>query len=324
MGHFKVASKVKLADLPVDTIINESDYSTLTPDGTFVQLKYIEDQEVSTDYTVRPGIFVISVTMDETRLVTTKFVSDKILEEFLHTKDLTERIDLFFSKLNVYKELGVEVPKRAALLFGPAGSGKSTSLTKVAQKYNDDKTLIIVWPTDRVDPGTVKSFVKSFKYEGVERMILIAEDIGGVEMDQVRMKSPSSLLSLLDNQEMTFKLPIFIIATTNHPEVFLGNLTNRPNRFDDKIEMGFPPKEFRIKLLEFFNKSPLTNEQIEAISSSKTTEFTPAHIREIILRSRIYDKSIEQVISDMIKEIETYNKGFNKDKSITFDSSYRD
>lgn len=195
-------------------------------------------------------------------------------------------------------------------------TGKSTGISKVIRNYTgDNKTAVVVWPTDKYEASKVKDFVKSFKYVGVERLIMIVEDIGGVEVDQVRMKSDSSLLSLLDNQEKTFTIPVFILATTNHPEIFLGNLTNRPNRFDDKIEVGYPDSKFRCALLNFFNKDVMTEkEALDLMSDDKTEKFSPAHIREIIIRSRIYDKTIPDVIREMIKEIGTFENAFEKPK----------
>ena len=213
----------------------------------------------------------------------------------------------------MYKKLGFEVPKRAMLLYGPAGTGKTSNITKVCKKYiQDNKTAVVTWATDRFEPYDVKEFIKSFKYEGVEKLIFIAEDLGGVEMEEVRMKSDPSLLSLLDNQEKTFKIPVLILATTNHPEMFLANLANRPNRFDDKIKVGFPNGESRKKLLSFFAKDHLTisEDVFKTISSDQCKEFSPAHMRELVIRSLIYDKTLDVVTKEMIEEIEAYKSAF--------------
>ena len=322
-GYFTVKSKLMLDELEVGTRISESDYSTLTPSGAFVQLEYHESDETKIDdYEVKPGVWVINHSQSRGMFLSpTSFVNDRILEEFVHTKHITDKIDLFFRKINVYYEMGFEVPKRAALLYGPAGTGKSTSISKVAREYEKDgKTAIVVWPTSKYEAQLVKDFVKSFKYEGVERLIMIVEDIGGVEIDQVRMKSDSSLLSLLDNQEKTFTIPVFIIATTNHPEVFLGNLTNRPNRFDDKIEVGFPDATFRTALLKFFSKDTATAEDLKLIEDKRMEKFSPAHIREVVIRSKIYDKGYSEVINEMSDEIKTFENAFEKPKNLGFGS----
>lgn len=317
MAHFTVKKITSLTELKIGDELPESDYSAITPDNKFIQLEYIAD-ETRQKVEAFPGIFtVISVPGQGLALKKTSFVSDSILEEFVHTKDIDERINCFFSRLDVYKKHGIEVPKRNVLLYGPPGSGKSTALIKIANKYSSDgKTLVIIYPTDKIDSYEIKSLIRNLEYKGVEKMILIVEDIGGVEIDQVKMRSDSSLLSLLDNQEKTFSLPTLIIATTNFPEIFLGNIMNRPGRFDDKIEVGYPEGEQRKQLLMFFTKNTASEAAQALMMDKRTKEFSPAHIKEAIIRSEIYDKKLETVIDDMLKEIELYKKAFSKQKSM--------
>lgn len=319
MGHFRVKKITNIDELKIDDIIPESDFASLTPKGNFFQLEYIESPDKIEPYKVNPGIWAIQKTGSGLRLFETSFVSDKILDSFVSTTHITDKIDCFFNKIPVYYEMGFEVAKRAALLYGPAGTGKSTAITQIANKYTSDgKTAVVIWHTDKFEAYQVKDFIKSFAYVGVEKLILVAEDIGGIEIDQARMKSDSSLLSLLDNQEKTFTIPTFILATTNYPANFMGNLTNRPNRFDDKIEVGYPNSDQRGKLLEFFSKGTADKEGLDLISSNGAKEFSPAHIREVVIRSKLYDKTIDKVIKEMIAEIETYKRAFEKSNTMGF------
>lgn len=319
MGHFKVVSKVKLDDLSLGETLQESDFSSLTPSGNFIQMEYVSDDDKLPPYPVKPGVFAITKTNLGLELIPTKFTKDKILEEFISTKNVVDLIDKFFSRLHVYYEEGIEIPKRAALLYGPAGTGKTTAISSIVDKYSKlNDTTVIVWRTDTLDASDVMLFFKSFDYKGVGKLILIVEDIGGVENDQLQVRSDSSLLSLLDNKEKTFTLPIYIIATTNFPENLMANLTNRPDRFDDKIEVGFPTADTRKALLQFYLKDSITDKSLEMISSKKCDEFTPAHIREIRLRSRIHDKTPEDVITEIQKEIEHYKKAFTKQRATGF------
>jgi len=321
MGYFTIKAKTNLEEMKVGERISESDFSILTQDNTFVQMEFHEEDEDNIEkYDVSPGVWTIQkVKGGKLGLEPTSFVKDDILSSFVQTKAVTDKMDCFFNKLDVYRKYGIEVPKRGVLLYGPAGTGKTTILSKVAQQYEQDKkTAIIIWPTDKFDAYDVKDFVKTFRYvNDTEKMILIVEDIGGVEIDQTRMRSDSSLLSLLDNQEKTFKIPILILATTNYPEAFLGNLTNRPQRFDDKIEVGQPSGEQRKELLKFFSKGEeLSQDVLELIASKKTEEFTPAHIKESIIRAAIYDKQLKDTILEVCSEIEKYKKAFSKQKSM--------
>lgn len=313
MGHFLVKSKIDLRSAAVGTRIDESDFSMSTSDDQFVQLEYIEEEDKKAEpYIVKPGIWTIVKTMAGLQLQETSFVNDKILETLVQTKDVTDKIDCFFRNLHVYAEEGIEVAKRGILLWGQAGGGKTTIINKVANDYvKDGKTMVLVWTTDKFDAHQVKDFIKCFHYEGVEKIILIVEDIGGTEIAAPgAMRSDASLLSLLDNQEKTFTIPTLILATTNYPENFMGNLVNRPQRFDDKIKVSAPNADAREALLKFFGRSRETPEAIKAIRDKKCEGFTPAHIKEAIIRHRIYEKTLENVIKEMIKEVEQYTKGF--------------
>lgn len=320
-GHFKVKKITNLDDLKVDDIVPESDYSHLSKTGQFVQFEYVRDK-VETKVEVEPGIWSVKDTGFGLKLVETSFTADNILEDFLSTEFIIQKANSFFNKLDVYKKYGIDVPKRGIVLYGPPGGGKSEAIKKICKAYNNDKeTCVLIWPTDKIESHAVKEFIKTFEYKNVKKIILIMEDLGGVEVDQVRIQSESSLLSLLDNQEKIFKLPILIIATTNYPEVFMGNLMNRPGRFDDKVEVPYPTGAQRLKLFQFFLKSDNTsNDACELIQNRKTEEFTPAHIKEVIIRSAIHDKSHLDVMFEVIEEIEAFKKAFAKHKAMGFRS----
>lgn len=321
-GHFKVKNISNLDDLKIGDTLPESDYSHLSRSGKFVQFEYVKPDVKTRKYEVEPGIWTILDTNIGLILESTTFTDDKILKEFVYTEGITSKCDAFFNKLDVYKQFGIEVPKRGMILYGSAGGGKTSALKEVAKKYSSDgKTAVIIWSTDAIDSNSAKDFIKTFDYKGVEKIIMIMEDLGGVEVDQVRMQSEPSLLSLLDNQEKIFKLPILIIATTNYPEIFMGNLMNRPGRFDDKIEVPHPNGEQRKRLLEFFTKNQLSKEVSDLMESKKTEEFTPAHIKEIVIRTAIHDKAMEDVILEISEEITLYKQAFEKRrKSMGFGS----
>lgn len=317
MAKFELLNVTDLNTVKPGDELSESDYSIITKDNKFVQYKYIDDAERKAEpYEVTPGIWAIKKSMSGLVLQQTTFVVDKILNTYSYTQDIKKRINTFFSRFEIYIKKG-KLPIRRFLLHGPAGTGKTTVIIEAIDEYTQDgKTFTLVWHTDKYEASQVKDFIQSFAYNGIDKMILVIEDIGGVEREEGGRSSESSLLSLLDNKEETFKIPTLIIATTNHPEMLLGNLTNRHTRFSDKIEVTYPKSNERLALLKFFCEQELSAASIELITSSRTDDFTPDHIKGVVENSELYDQTIEEAITNMYEEIGHFKKAFGKNKSI--------
>jgi ATP-dependent 26S proteasome regulatory subunit len=119
-------------------------------------------------------------------------------------------------------------------------------------------------------------------------------------------------LNLLDGIGVTFKLPTFIVATTNHPEALLQALADRPGRFDLLIKLNPPTHEEKIRLLTFISKRELSDEEKECIGRKGTEEFSDAHLEEIAVRSLLHDKSYSVVVQEMIEHSKLFKKNFEE------------
>jgi ATP-dependent 26S proteasome regulatory subunit len=154
----------------------------------------------------------------------------------------------------------------------------------------------------------------SADYIGCTRVILVAEDIGGTEEEGSHRprEVDSGMLNLLDGNNVVFKLPTFIIATTNYPQNLLSALADRPGRFDQLIRLPTPNKQERVELVKFIAKRELTEEESTALQSDSAESLSIAHLKEIIVRSLLHDKTFMEVISDMKTHKEQFEGGFEK------------
>ena len=200
MGSFKLLKITDLQSLSDDTVIPESDYSVTTPDGKFIQFAYIEETKQSPTYSVNPGTWKIVKTLQGYVLEKTSFVKDSILEEFTNTKKIEEAVSCFFSNLHLYKEFGIEVPKRGVLLYGPPGChAKGTNILMYdgrLKKVEDVKVGDLLMGPDS-KPRTVLELAKN-----KQEMVKIIPNKGDpfiVNKDHILHLSPSGESSIQSN-----------------------------------------------------------------------------------------------------------------------------
>jgi len=71
-------------------------------------------------------------------------------------------------------------------------------------------------------------------------------------------------------------------------------------------------------LLKFFAKEDISEEVSSYVQSRACEKFSPAHIKEAIIRSAIYDKPLLETLKEISSEILNYEKAFSKAKSVGF------
>lgn len=318
MSTFKLKQITDVSQMVVGDSIPESDFSHFTNDGKFLQWEHIPDADAKNTVEVKPGIWKIHFNqMLGMHLIPTEFTKvTGALKEGNHTERVMGKIDKFLNKIHVYEKYDM-FAKRAILLWGSQGTGKSFIISQSIEKYiEQEETAVIVWPTDKYKASNVKELLQDLVYINCKHLFLIIEDIGGVEA-QGYGKQPveSSLLSLLDNVEKIFQIPTLIIGTTNFPETLLENLSDRPQRFDDVEHIPNPSPEFRSKFLSFFSKENVDSVALEKIKEKTYEHLSVAHIKEIVIRADIYDLTILESLEQVTKQSQKARKQFQDDKS---------
>lgn len=326
MGHFKLFKTTKISEINDTTKIPESDY-IIQENGSLLQFEFIAEEKLEKSFELKAGFHTVIQTMQGPDIIPIEINEAFLGEETEEQLAIRNSMTKFFNKLDVIKTLfPSEVPKRGVLVYGPPGTGKSTQINKLLVEANDGKTAIILWHTDAVEAGVIRSVFQACDQSKIDRIILVAEDIGGVEIQNARIKSESALLSLLDNQEKIFTKPIYYIGTTNYPENFMENLTNRPGRFDDKVRVGYLKPEVRANLLMSIDKFKIVTESdLVRIKTKECERFTASHLRDIVARAAIYDMTINDAINYIIKSIKEFEQAFaEKQKNRMGFNNYED
>ncbi len=316
-GKFKLIKKTKISEFiqGIETELPESDLC-FQDEGHVVQFEYLKPEEESLEI-IKPGIFTIVDTASGVKLHDLELRDRELLTSVTNTEKITREAKIFYSKLHIYEQLKRQ-KKRAVLIYSGPGMGKSSAIAKICTDFvkEDPGTVVLVWPTSAVEADRISYFLASgSKYDSrCTRLILIMEDIGGGERENQgeSNKVDSGLLNLLDGVSVTFELPTFIVATTNHPENLLASLADRPGRFDLMIKLEPPSYDEKLKLTEFIAKRPLTDDEKADLKNPKIKDFSIAHLEEIVVRSLLHDKTMGQVITELVTHSEKFKKGFSE------------
>jgi len=291
-----------------------------------VQFEYIDEGSSDGRLKVEPGVFTMKMDKyDDIILSEVVFNKDKIVVEYASTEKIIGLADKLFTKLDIYKKRGYN-PQRATLLWGAPGQGKTSSIIAAVNKYSEEKTFTLLWPTAVFKAYHVKEFLQKLNLDNIDKLILVIEDIGGGEAEFRGNKVPvdSELLAMLDKSTELFTVPTLILATTNYPANLMEPLL-RTGRFDDIMEISGPDGGQRKTLLEFFCGSELLDiadnkEVLEEITKSKYEDFSVSDLKELPLKAELEDLSLHEALAALISRKELIKNEFanKKNKNVGF------
>jgi len=279
-----------------------------------------QEEEKRKKYEIKPGVYNIAASNQGLFLTDLEFKKLDLLKTNDNTEKILEEVDRFFNNLDMYKKYNID-PKRAVLLYGPPGTGKTSSVTEACNNLLDEDkgTVVINWNASSIRSSDILDFFSSGTEYVAEctRVVFIIEDIGmGLEGYSGAKEVDRSLLNFLDGSGVTFRLPSFIMATTNYAHNLPENLISRPGRFDVVMEVGYPNAKDRVALLEFIMKEKLSEEDKKVIESKQCSDFSAAHLKEVFIRAKLNSQSIVDTIQQLKDHAKLVGKGFEKTKNM--------
>lgn len=226
--------------------------------------------------------------------------SDKVIKHIEH----------FWNSPEKFKEMGV-LHKRGFLLWGPPGSGKTTTIQQVSKMIIDRKGLSVYVK----DPELAAKGLEILRRIEPDRPIVVMmEDLDA--MTGGRHDSESHILALLDG-ELQIENVVYV-ATTNYPERLDKRLVNRPSRFDVVQKIDMPNAEGRRTYLKY--KHPvLETMPYPAAENNADREKANKEIdlisRKIADQEKVVFEIQESMSSDDINEVETSRLNGKLDKA---------
>jgi SpoVK/Ycf46/Vps4 family AAA+-type ATPase len=273
--------------------------ATTKPDGSMVLVNMdlkMPDEEEDARYYIRPGSYRVT---PKNGLQSIKF-SDSVYHETETSVRLRKLFNTFKSNLHVYEELGITNKKRGILLGSAPGVGKSSLINNFCKALStEEKACVLFIDSEEVNYETIISMFRKANTEDTSFIVVVIEDIGGGDLNDRRHSVDSTMLNFLDGQEGMFSIPTLIVATTNHLDLLANSLTSRPGRFDFVEEVMPPGDEESFKFVEDFIKRPMNDSEKSVIRGKK---FTPAYLRECVIRHRLDSISFEEAVEQLTKQ----------------------
>jgi SpoVK/Ycf46/Vps4 family AAA+-type ATPase len=236
--------------------------------------------------TLPPGQYTIDASQERGIFFSKKDVNldDLMILPDSASEEVIEGIEMFWKKEEHFRKFGF-LWKRGIMLWGPPGSGKTSTVQLISKMI--------------VDRGGLSAYIQNPELgaNGLELMrriepdrpiVVILEDIDAI----AQRYGEADLLALLDG-ELQIDNVIFI-ATTNYPERLDKRLTNRPSRFDIVKKIGMPSEEARKIYIEAKNTRLALKENKAELELwvKQTKQFSLAHIKELIISVEVFEISL--------------------------------
>lgn len=251
-----------------------------------------------------PGQFTIEHSNDRGIFFSKKDINldDLLILPDSATDVVLNEIEEFWQREEIYRKYRY-LWKRGILLWGPPGSGKTTTVQLISKRIIDRGGLSVYIGNPKIAAIGLRLMRK---VEPKRPIVVMLEDI-----DAIVQHYEQELLSLLDG-ELQIDNVVFV-ATTNYPEKLDRRIVNRPSRFDLVKKVPMPSPEARRAYL--LNREPeLANitrtiedeNSIQTMSEidywvKNTDNFSVAHLKEVVLGVKCFGKPLEEVIKRMKK-----------------------
>jgi SpoVK/Ycf46/Vps4 family AAA+-type ATPase len=262
-----------------------------------------------------PGVYEILSTPSGISYERIPVKTDKLIT-FPETNSelVINEIKNFWDREHIFRKFKLMF-QRGIILFGPPGSGKSSTIQLIVADVIERKGVVFKF----THPHLFREGIRIFKQIQPDTpVVVLMEDIDGI----LNHHSESEVLNILDGVDQIDK--VIYLATTNYPEDLGDRILNRPSRFDKRFKMAHPGTKSReIYFNHLVDQETMQKYNINLKKWVQDTEnMSIAHLKELFVNVCIlgndYNDAIK-LLRDMNEERPSSKDDVEK-ASIGFDN----
>jgi SpoVK/Ycf46/Vps4 family AAA+-type ATPase len=248
-----------------------------------------------------PGVYALQVTQGVLYWVPVENRTDEIIR-FPETPidEVVAEIQTFWTREDEFKTHGLPY-KRGILLWGPPGSGKTSTLAFLTRDVVERGGVVVMFN----GPSMFTTGYRMFRMVQPDTpLVVLMEDLDEI-LDHANQ---SEILNLLDGVEATHK--VVFLATTNYPEKLGPRIVNRPSRFDRRFKIGHPNETSRRIYIESLIR-PGDDVNLEQYARD-TDGMSLAHVKELFVATALlgspYDRTVRTLQAMKEKATSAYDE----------------
>jgi SpoVK/Ycf46/Vps4 family AAA+-type ATPase len=207
----------------------------------------------------------------------------------------------FFDHDKVYSDMKI-AKKRGSLLYGPPGNGKSREVLQAALVFTAKNPTGIGLSINSPNEVWFLNYLR--KEKPSIPLFVVFEEL--TNFTDSRDELNTKLLNMLDGSEGIDN--VYIVATTNYPTRLSQNITNRPGRFHNIIEVPNPKAALRKEFLSKF----MDAKEVIAMMEKTDDDFSLAHLKEIIVYASLYEISYLEAVKKVKEHMKLVKRSFAK------------